>query len=62
VQELAEYLSRRYPNVYSIERYATSPTSHGWYGEPPVKSVAIKPLDVTYDLEKEEAINIIAML
>ncbi|KZP13099.1 hypothetical protein FIBSPDRAFT_141100 [Athelia psychrophila] len=58
VQELSEYLSARYPTTFQIERHAQAdvdPKSYvqqGWDGKPPVKSVTIAPMGVTYQLNQ----------
>ncbi|KAG8864862.1 hypothetical protein FRB96_003448 [Tulasnella sp. 330] len=62
VQELAEYLSRRYPQVYEAKRAATKPNDYGWYGEGQIRQITIKPLNVTYDLEKEDPMTVAGML
>ncbi|KAG6843960.1 hypothetical protein H0H87_011382 [Tephrocybe sp. NHM501043] len=52
VHEIAEYLSRRFPATFSIERHSLDKTvlHQGWDGLPPVKSVKIRPLGVSYEL------------
>ena len=53
--ELAEYLSRRYPDVYSVNRYPASEkeAENGWYGEGRIKNITVIPCKATYDLDKE---------
>ncbi|GBE79122.1 hypothetical protein SCP_0203190 [Sparassis crispa] len=61
--ELAEYLPRRYPTIYRVERHATSkPNSYSWYGENPIKSITIIPLQITYDLDEEDPLTMAARL
>ncbi|KAG6865724.1 hypothetical protein C0991_012370 [Blastosporella zonata] len=52
VHEISEYLSQRFPATFSVERH--SPDTHaphpGWGGLSPVKSIKIKPLEVSYTL------------
>ncbi|KAG6919303.1 hypothetical protein DXG01_007436 [Tephrocybe rancida] len=54
VHEISEYLSQRFPATFAIERHPPSkviPRDHqGWGGLPPVKSIQIKPLGLTYEL------------
>ncbi|TFK74455.1 hypothetical protein BDN72DRAFT_789277 [Pluteus cervinus] len=52
VHELAEYLSRRYPTTYKITRHNTlqGSTEFGWNDAPPVKTVTLVPLSVSYEL------------
>ncbi|KAK7031476.1 hypothetical protein R3P38DRAFT_2923822 [Favolaschia claudopus] len=51
VHELAEYLSRRYPQTFQVRRHATMPGyPTGWDGAAPVKSVRIVHLDQEYQL------------
>ncbi|KAI8984978.1 hypothetical protein BD414DRAFT_462851 [Trametes punicea] len=62
--ELAEYLSRRHPDVYRVTRRAVSGNleENGWYGEGKIKEITITPFDETYDLEKEEPLKVARML
>lgn len=75
LHELAEYLSRRYPKVYHVERHTLTPPvaqgqGHGWEGAPPIRKVTVVPLGVTYDLPltapdvdtAEKALEIAALL
>ncbi|KAG6830622.1 hypothetical protein H0H92_015714 [Tricholoma furcatifolium] len=52
VHELAEYLSRRFPTTFSIERHSPEKAAlyRGWDDLPPVKSIRILPLDESYEL------------
>ncbi|KAF8803724.1 hypothetical protein BYT27DRAFT_7109166 [Phlegmacium glaucopus] len=56
VHELAEYLSRRYPKDFSIVRHpqrfpaGTLFCDWGWEGEPPIKTVTMVSLGISYDL------------
>ena len=58
VQELSEYLSQRYPKTFRIERCPISEDAQkkfvkkGWGSVPPVKSITITPLGVTYELNE----------
>lgn len=49
VHELAEYLSRRYPKTFQVERH-TSGKDYGWEGAPAIKRITVIPLDVSYEL------------
>ncbi|KIO34631.1 hypothetical protein M407DRAFT_13409 [Tulasnella calospora MUT 4182] len=62
VYELAEYLSRRYPSIYAVERHEPSPGDFGWYGEVQIKTVAIVPLGATYDLDEEDSMKVAGLL
>lgn len=59
VHELAEYLSRRYPQVYSVERRHDSA---GWYGQGEIKSIMVIPVNATYNLEFEDPVKVAGML
>ena len=60
VHELAEYLSRRYPNEFQVVRhdhningaseFAGAFSGWGWEDQPPVKTVSITSLGVSYEL------------
>ncbi|KAF8165131.1 hypothetical protein B0H34DRAFT_687883 [Crassisporium funariophilum] len=58
VHELAEYLHRRYPKDFQVVRYSQRREQStagkfrdwGWEGLPPVKTVTITSLGVSYDL------------
>ena len=62
--ELAEYLSRRYPDVYSVNRYPVSDNEdeNGWYGEGRIRDITIIPCQVTYNLDKDEPMVVSRML
>ena len=69
VQELAEYLSARYPCTFRIERmirYETKKRSleKGWDGRSPIKSITCVPLEVTYELNEdaEDMMKVAALL
>ncbi|KAI1793029.1 hypothetical protein LXA43DRAFT_304457 [Ganoderma leucocontextum] len=57
--ELAEYLSRRHPDVYRVTRHpvSTQEDENGWYGEGRIKTITIVPFQETHDLEKEEPLK-----
>ncbi|KAI0314210.1 hypothetical protein OF83DRAFT_1165305 [Amylostereum chailletii] len=59
MHELAEFLSRRYPSIYTVTRDASK---GGWYRLGKIKTITINPVDVTYDLEKDEPIRVAASL
>ena len=61
VHELAEYLSRRFPNVYRVTRLGGKDAS-GWYGEPGIKEITITPLGKTYSLQDEDPMTVAALL
>ncbi|EJF63074.1 hypothetical protein DICSQDRAFT_56371, partial [Dichomitus squalens LYAD-421 SS1] len=58
--ELAEYLSRRHPDVYRVARHPVSQREdeNGWYGEGRIRTITIVPFQETYDLEKEEPLKV----
>ncbi|CCM03992.1 uncharacterized protein FIBRA_06148 [Fibroporia radiculosa] len=63
VHELAEYLSRRYPAIYAVVRKVKSEKGiSGWYGEGQIKTITVIPLQVTYDLDKEEPLKVASLL
>ncbi|KAG9021529.1 hypothetical protein FRB95_001966 [Tulasnella sp. JGI-2019a] len=62
VQELAEYLCRRYPQVYEVKRALPRANDYGWYGEGQIQLITITPLNVVYDLEKEDPMAVAGML
>lgn len=62
VYELSEYLSRRYPSVYAVERHQPSLGDFGWYGDGQIKTVTILPLGVTYNLDEEDSMKVAGLL
>ncbi|KAI0366429.1 hypothetical protein BV20DRAFT_656374 [Pilatotrama ljubarskyi] len=62
--ELAEYLSRRHPDVYSVTRHPVSknPDENGWYGEGKIKDITIIPFNETYSLDTAEPLKVARML
>lgn len=69
--ELSEFLSRRYPKVYSVTRHppvpAPAPSSgskkgNGWYGDGRIKEITILPLGVTYNLDEDEPMKVAGLL
>lgn len=56
MHELAEYVSRRYPKDFSVVRHShrsqagTSFCDWGWEGAPPIKTVTMHTLGLSYDL------------
>ena len=70
VQELSEYLAQRYPKTFQIERCPISEDTRkrfvkkGWGDAPPVKSITIIPLRVTYELNENahEMLQVAALL
>lgn len=57
--ELAEYLSRRHPDVYTVTRHPVSAREdeNGWYGEGRIKTITIVPFQETHNLELEEPLK-----
>ena len=63
VHELAEYLSRKYPNIYQVTRKPKSEKSHtGWYGEGEISKITAMPLQKTYDLDTEDPMKLASWL
>ncbi|KAF9030722.1 hypothetical protein BDZ89DRAFT_1101300 [Hymenopellis radicata] len=60
VEELAEFLSRRYPKIYSVERHA--PGSGGLYNEGRIRTITMIPVNATYDLEEEDPMTVAGLL
>ncbi|KAI5124771.1 hypothetical protein M0805_005405 [Coniferiporia weirii] len=60
--ELAEYLSRRYPDTYRVTRHAPHFGDFGWYGEGQIRQITIIPVGATYDLDEEDPMKISALL
>ncbi|KAF8913576.1 hypothetical protein CPB85DRAFT_555710 [Mucidula mucida] len=51
VEELAEYLSRRYPKIYSVERRLGR-----------IRRITMIPVNATYDLEEEDPMTVAGLL
>ncbi|KAF9514578.1 hypothetical protein BS47DRAFT_1342889 [Hydnum rufescens UP504] len=62
VHEMAEYLSRRFPQVYSVVRKPHVSDDFGWYGEGEIHTITITPLGVTYDLSVEDPMSVAGLL
>ncbi|KAI0922007.1 hypothetical protein AcV5_000548 [Taiwanofungus camphoratus] len=63
VHDLAEYLSRRYPTIYSVVRkYRNEKNLSGWYGEGEIREITIIPLQKTYNLDSEDPMTVAALL
>ncbi|KAH9843744.1 uncharacterized protein C8Q71DRAFT_719459 [Rhodofomes roseus] len=63
VQELAEFLVRRYPALYAVTRYEKGERSkEGWYSAGQIRTITIVPLKVTYDLETEDPLKVANLL
>lgn len=63
VHELAEYLTRRYPHLYSVTRHATSATAEGgWYGEGKIHLIKLNVVGKTLDLDSEDPMTAAAFL
>ncbi|KAL4241326.1 hypothetical protein ABKN59_000083 [Abortiporus biennis] len=60
--ELAEYLSRRYPDVYRVTRLAPSEGSYGWYGLGQINDITIVPLDKTFVIGEGDPLKIASLL
>ena len=63
VHELAEYLVRRYPRSYSVTRRSPSTTTEGgWYGEGQIRTITLKAVGQTLDLDQEDPMTAAAFL
>ncbi|KIP09817.1 hypothetical protein PHLGIDRAFT_115974 [Phlebiopsis gigantea 11061_1 CR5-6] len=62
VHELAEYLSRRFPDVYRVTRCEGATDAGGWYGLPAIRDVTIAPLGKTYSLQDSNPMIVAALL
>ena len=55
-QDLCEFLSRRYPQVYTVER--SSKNTFGWYGDGNITKIEMPALNASYDLVNEDPIKV----
>jgi hypothetical protein len=63
VYELCEFLSRKYPSLYSVTRASgANGGANGWYGEGEIREVEILPTGEKFNLEKEDPLRVAAML
>ena len=63
VHELAEYLVRRYPRLYSVTRYSPSITNGGgWYGEGQIRTITLEAVGHTLNLDHEDPMTAAAFL
>lgn len=62
VHELAEYLSRRFPDIYRVTRFSGMNDASGWYGLPGIKEITIIPLGKTYNLQNEDPMTVASLL
>ena len=61
--ELAEYLVRRYPRLYSVTRHDPSTTAEGgWYGEGQIRTIKLEAVGQTLDLDNEDPMTVAALL
>ena len=62
--ELAEYLTRRHSDMYSVTRHPVSrhEDENGWYGEGRIRTITIIPFEETHDLDTEEPLKVARML
>ncbi|CAM1504159.1 Fc.00g017500.m01.CDS01 [Cosmosporella sp. VM-42] len=59
-QDLCEFLSRRYPQVYRIER--SQKDTQGWYGKGSVTRIEMLALGVSHDLTKEDPLTVAGLI
>ena len=62
VHELAEYLSRRFPDIYRVKRLEGTEDASGWYGLPAIREITIVPLEKTYNLQNEDPMTVASLL
>ena len=62
VHELSEYLSARYPTVYSVTRHLHRSLDYGWQGKGQISNITIIPLGKTYNLDEEDSMSIAGLL
>lgn len=62
VQELAEYLSVRFPHLYTVKRHDPAKDPSGWYGQGSIREITLVPLRKTYTLADEDPMVISALL
>lgn len=55
-QDLCEFLSRVYPQVYRIRRSGRD--NKGWYGSGSIVSVEMPSLGASYDLMKDDSLTV----
>jgi hypothetical protein len=59
-QDLGEFLSRRYPQVYTIERSQTD--SLGWYGNGSITKISMPQLGASYDLAMHDPMTVAGLI
>ncbi|KAH7140270.1 hypothetical protein B0J13DRAFT_637738 [Dactylonectria estremocensis] len=59
-QDLGEFLSRRYPQVYSIER--SNKDTLGWYGMGSITKIQMPALGASYDLTREDPLTVAGLI
>lgn len=59
-QDLGEFLSRRYPQVYSTER--SKHNTLGWNGEGSIIKIEMPALGASYDLTKEDPLTVAGLI
>ncbi|TDL29790.1 hypothetical protein BD410DRAFT_41554 [Rickenella mellea] len=62
VYELSEFLVRKYPQIYKVTRRKAQTEDFGWYGDGQIESITILPLQVTYELDKEDPLRVATLL
>ncbi|KZT52919.1 hypothetical protein CALCODRAFT_525264 [Calocera cornea HHB12733] len=60
--ELAEYMSRRYPHIYRVERLPYVQDDYGWYKEGQISTIEILPIGAKYDLSNDDPIWVVGQL
>lgn len=53
-QDLCEFVSRRYPTVYTVERSQRDVL--GWYGDGSITKITMSDPSATYDLQIEDSL------
>ncbi|KAF9651806.1 hypothetical protein BDM02DRAFT_3110278 [Thelephora ganbajun] len=63
IHELAEYLIRRYPHLYSVTRHDPSTAIEaGWYGKGPIRTITLRVVGRTLNLDHEDPMTTAAFL
>lgn len=62
--EIAEYVSRRFPTVYTVTRHdpAKVESVYGWYGQGQIKDITVVPVGETYNLDECDPMTTAALL
>lgn len=59
-QDLGEFLSRRYPQIYTVQR--SKKDDGGWFGLGSIMRIDMPALEVSYDLTKEDPLTVAGLI